>query len=436
MSRDLARNPRTAGVRRPSIILAGLFLAASCVVGGCVGGAAAMAEATSGATRAAGSPDAASQAAAAMNAFGLDFYKRGLAAGNTVFSPTSVVVALSMAQAGARGATASQMDAVLHAAAGAGGGNGINSLSQVLAGRSGSYKDLIGRDRPLTLTIANAPFAQSDLALQPQYLDTLAQRYGAGLRLADFRGDPNGACRLIDSWVGDQTEGRIPKLLDTLDSSTRLVLVNAVYLKAAWLEPFNPAVTTDAPFTRPDGSGVSVPTMSLGLSSARYASGSGWQAVELPYTGGALAMTIVVPDDMAAFESNLDGPGFDAITSALQTVDVDLTMPRFKIETKSDISSALEKMGMPLAFDPDRADFSGITTQERLFVSAVVHQADISVDEAGTEATAATAVVVAAASGMPVQRVTLHVDRPYMFAVRDTETGAILFLGRVVDPSA
>jgi serpin B len=147
-------------------------------------------------------------------------------------------------------------------------------------------------------------------------------------------------------------------------------------------------------------------------------------------------MTIVVPDDLAAFESSLDAVRFAQITAALQPAAVDLTLPRFKIETKSNLASALAGMGMPLAFDPNRADFSGITTQEQLYISKVIHQANISVDEKGTEASAATAVVMAAASGAPTQPVTLHVDRPFIFAVRDTKTGAILFLGRVVDPSA
>jgi serpin B len=395
-----------------------------------------MAEATSQATRAAVSPDAATQAATAVDAFGLDFYKAAFTAGgNAVFSPTSIVLALSMAQAGAVGETASQMDTVLHSAAGTGDGNGINSLDQSLAGLSGTFKDANGKDLELTLRIANAPFAQSGLQLQRAYLDTLASRYGAGLRLVDFANDPAGACKLIDGWVSDQTEGRIPKLLESLDSATHLVLVNAIYLQAPWQTPFDVQNTNPEPFTRSDGSQVSVPTMGLNLSVADYASGSGWQAVELPYAGGSLVMTIVVPDNLATFERSLDVARFAQITASLEPTDVDLTLPRFKIETKSDLSSVLAQMGMPLAFDPDRADFSGITTQEQLYISAVIHQANISVDEKGTEASAATAVVMTAGLA-PSKQVTLHVDRPFIFAVRDTNTGAILFLGRVTDPSA
>ena len=415
----------------------GALVLAGAIVSSCAGQAAAMAEARSQATRIAGSPGDAAQAAAAIDAFGFDFYKSSLVlGGNAVVSPTSIVLALSMAQAGARGETASQMDNVLHSASGAGGGNGINSLGQMLAGLSGTFKDPGGTEHQLTLRIANAPFAQRDLQLQQPFLDTLASKYGAGLRLVDFQNDATGACRLIDSWVSDQTEGRIPKMLDGLDSNVRLVLVNAIYLKAPWLEPFAESDTKAAPFTRPDGSQVSVPTMSLNLSEGRYASGTGWQAVELPYGGGSLAMTVVVPDDLAAFEGSLDAARFSQITAALQPKDVDLTFPRFKIETKSDLNSALARMGMPLAFEPIQADFSGMTTQEQLYIERVVHQANIAVNERGTYATAATAVVIAAASAAPIQQVELHVDRPFIFAVRDSSTGAILFLGRMVDPSA
>ena len=432
-----ATNPiGRAGAARGELLGFGMVVLVGAILAGCSGQAAAIAEATSQATRVPGSPPAATQGAAAVDAFGFDFYKSGLTSGgNAVVSPASIVLALSMAQEGARGQTAAQMDATLHSAAGSGGGNGINSLDLALTGLSGAFKDSDGKDQQLTLRIANAPFAQNGLQLQQPFLEALSSRYGAGLRLVDFKSDPDSACKLIDGWVSDQTEARIPKLLDSLDAATRLVLVNAIYLKAPWQTPFDSSNTKNSPFTRPNGSQVSVPTMSLNLSAGRYASGSGWQAVELPYAGRSLAMTIVVPDDLAAFGASLDASRFSQITTALQQAAVDLTLPRFKIETKSDLSSALARMGMPLAFDPDRADFSGITTQEQLYISKVIHQANISVDEKGTEASAATAVQMET-TAMPSRQVTLHVDRPFLFAVRDTRTGAILFLGRVVDPSA
>jgi serine protease inhibitor len=427
-----------AALRLSSRVLpAGSILLASSIVWGCTGQASAGGLATSQATRVVGSSSDATQAAAAIDAFGFDFYGKTLATGgNGVMSPASVVLALSMAQAGARGDTAAQMETVLHGALGSGGGNGINSLDQALARLSGTFQVPGKADQKLALRIANAAFAQAGEQWQQAYLDTLAARYGAGLRLVDFRANPTAACSAINSWVNDQTEARIPKILDSLDNTTRLVLANAIYLKAPWLEPFENDGTKDAPFTKPDGSQVSVPTMSAGLSEATYASGSGWQAVELPYANRSLAMTIVLPDDLAAFEKGLDAARFGRITAALQNTEVALTLPRFKIETKSDLSSILSAMGMPLAFDLDKADFSGMTTQEPLFIAKVVHQANISVDENGTEASAATVVAMDAASTAATRQVTLNVDKPFLFAIRDTTTGAILFLGRVTDPSA
>ncbi|MFI5258737.1 MAG: serpin family protein [Candidatus Limnocylindrales bacterium] len=425
---------RGIGGARHLAAAAASLLAIGGVVWGCSGQAAAVDLATSGATRASASTADATQAAAATTAFGLDLLRTGTyAGGNVVLSPASIAFALAMARAGAAGETAAQMDAVMHSAAGSGAGNGLNSLSQALAGLSGTVT-VDGRDQQLTLRIANAPFAQRGLQLEPAYLDTLATNFGAGLRLVDFDGDSSGAIRTINGWVSDQTENRIPSLLNTLPLGTQLVLVNAIYLKAPWQTQFEPGATSSQPFTRLDGSQVAVPTMSSEIECS-YAQGPGWQAADVPYAGGSLVMTIIVPDDLAGFEGELTAARLDAITAAMQPARLDLALPRFKTETKSDLTSTLPAMGMPLAFDPINADFSGITRQERLFIALVVHQATISVDETGTEATAATAVVMAAASGAP-SGASFHVNRPFLFAIRDTTTGAILFLGRIVDPVA
>jgi serine protease inhibitor len=406
------------------------------VLYGCTGQAAANDVARSDASRAAGSAAEAKQAASALNAFGFDLYRTTTSAGgNEVFSPVSIELALAMARAGAVGDTASQMDSVMHAAYGSGNGNGLNSLDQALAGLSGSYPNPLGSQQTVSLHVANAPFAQRGYSLKQPYLDILAGRFDAGLRLADFAGDPTGSCKLINDWISDQTEGRIPKLLDGLDPLTRLVLANAIYMKAPWQAAFRPESTKDSPFTRIDGTKVTVPTMSLPLDSATYASEPGWQAAELGYVGGSLAMTLILPDDLPTFETKLDATLFDQITGALRSTPGELTLPRFKTETRIDLNETLAAMGMPSAFDTARADFSGITDQERLFISQVVHQANISVDEKGTEASAATVVAIAAASASPTNLVTFHVDRPFVFAVRDRNSGAILFLGRIVDPS-
>jgi serpin B len=414
----------------------GLLALAGAVLWSCAGPAAANDVARSDASRAGGSASDARQAAAAINAFGFDLFKAIAPADrNEVFSPTSISLALAMARAGAAGETARQMDAVMHGIYGTGGGNGLSSLDQALAGLSGSFRNGPGAVQAVKLHIANAPFAQRGLTLQQPYLDALASKFDAGLRLADFAGDPNGSCKLINGWVRDQTEGRIPNILGGLDSQTRLVLADAIYMKAPWQAAFWPEATKDSPFTRLDGSQATVPTMSLDLDLATYAAGPGWQAAELGYVGGSLAMTVILPDDLAAFEMKLDADLFDQIAGALERTPGDLTLPRFKAETRIDLTGTASEMGMPSAFEKD-ADFSGITVQQRLFISEVMHQANISVDEKGTEASAAATVAIAAAATSPADRVTFHVDRPFLFAVRDRQTGAILFLGRIVDPSA
>jgi serpin B len=268
------------------------------------------------------------------------------------------------------------------------------------------------------------------------YLEALASRFGAGLRLVDYRNASEAARHEINAWVSDQTEQRIPELLvpGTITRDERLTLVNAIYLKAAWLTPFTEDATKPGPFTRLDGSTVDVPLMHLG-ESLSYAAGDGWQAVELPYVGGSLAMTIIVPDDLTAFEAALTPERLATITGALESRPVILTLPKFGTESKIDLATTLAAMGMPTAFLPGPADFTGITTEEPLFISAVIHQANIDVDEKGTTAAAATAVVIRAGSA-PAEPVTLTVDHPFLFALRDVPTSSVLFLGRITDPSA
>ncbi len=394
--------------------------------------------ARSDAPRTSADPSAAPEAAAALNAFGLDLYRVLIARAqddNVVISPASIAIALAMARAGARGETAAQMDAVLRSLGSDGSADAINALDALLTSRSGSFVAHDGDSHDLTLRVANAPFAQRDMAWQQAFLDALAERFGAGVRLVDYETDPEKARRLINAWVDEQTERRIPELLapGILTELTRLVLVNAIYLKAPWETAFPPEATNPGTFTRLDGSTVEVPLMAL-TESFLYAEGADWRAVELPYVGGSLALTIVVPDDIAAFEAGLDADAFARLTAALAPGQVDLAMPRFETETKAELAELLGALGMPFAFDPERADFSGMTTENQLFIAHVVHQANISVDEKGTEAAAATAVVMDTTSA-PAGPVRFRIDRPFLFALRDVPTGAVLFLGRVLDPS-
>jgi serpin B len=420
--------------------------------------------AKSDAPRASAPPSTAKKAATAINAFGVDLYRRVLADGlldpakGAVISPTSIALALAMARAGAKGETAAEMDRVMRSAGADSLATAMNALERALSSRSGRFAAYAGESGggDVFLKIANAPFAQEGMPLEQPYLDTLASRYGAGVRLVDYRTDPAGARKTVNAWVKKQTAGRIPDLLAKPDVTTltRLILVNALYLKAPWLNPFDVADTTPGRFTRPDGSRVTVPMMSLtscqggGICPLPYAAGAGWRAVELPYLGDSLAMTIIVPKDLAAFERGLTSQKLTRIIGALRTeppgtttwevYDVHVTMPRFGIESRADLADALSAMGMPLAFDLDTADFSGISPIARetgLYIKKVIHQANIDVDEKGTEAAAATAVVMATGGGPMTREVEFRVDRPFLFLIRDVPTGAILFMGRVVDPS-
>ena len=425
---------RTSMKNHRLALLAAVVLGASSGCGGA--GTAGVDLAAAAVPRASADPAGAIDAAKALAALGLDLYRKlATGSGNVVFSPASIGLALSMARAGAKGTTAAQMDTVMRAMASDDHAAWVNALDTALDSRTGTFKDVAGKDQPVTLRIANAPFAQRDMKLVSTYLDALASRFGAGLRLVDYKKDFEAARKAIDAWVSDQTEQRIPELIaeGDLDDMTRLVLVNAIYLKAAWQMPFSADLTKPASFTKVDGSTIQVPTMAA-TEEFRYAEGAGWKAVELPYVGGSLAMTVIVPDDLAAFEASLDTAALGAITGVLSTRRVDLTMPKFGIETRADLGATLTALGMTDAFDPNRADFSGMTTDERLYISKVIHQANIDVDEKGTTAAAATAVEIRAMA-LPADPVTLHVDRPFLFLVRDVPTGAILFMGRTTEPA-
>lgn len=383
-----------------------------------------------------GSAEQAKTVADAIDAFGLTLFARATSGGgNAVVSPASVALALAMARAGARGETAAQMDAAMHSLGSDANGPGLAALDQVLSKVSGTFRDAEGDEHDVTLRIANAAFSQRGMQLTQAYLDALATRLGSGLHLVDYATGPEAARQLINAWVSEKTQQRIKELLaaGTIDPLTRLVLVNAIYLKAPWETPLPVEATKPAPFTLAGGRQIDVPTMNATLE-ASYAGAAGWQAVQLPYAGGSLAMLVIVPDDLASFEAGLDAARLGQIVDSLAPGQVQVALPRFKLETKVDLAGVLAAMGMPLAFDRGAADFSGITPDEQLYIDAVIHQANIDVDEKGTEAAAATAVVMRA-TGLPAEPKVLRADRPFLFALRELSTGTILFLGRVADPS-
>ena len=371
----------------------------------------------------------AAAASAAIERFGIDLYRRLAAAspGNVVVSPVSIATALTMVLAGARGATSEEMVRTLRIEDPSTIHRAMNALTAELARRSSGE---------VTLAVSNSLWAQRGLAIESPFLDTLAAEYGSGLQLVDYVGDPDGARIVINDWVDDQTEGRIPELLadGAITPDARLTVVNAVYLKAPWLVQFDPAATRPGPFTTTGGETVEVPMMTM-VEPLPYAAGDGWQAVELPYVGGGLALLLLLPEPDFLHDFEQIFLLTDA-TNYLAPAEVRLTMPRFDIESALPLGDLLQTLGMQAAFTDD-ADFSGITVQEPLKIGAVIHQANITVDEAGTEAAAATAVIMetAAAPADPAEPVEVRLDRPFVFALRDTTTGALLFLGRVGAPA-
>ena len=375
---------------------------------------------------------------AGNSAFAFDLYQEVRDQdGNIFYSPHSISLALAMTYAGAREGTERQMAETLrftlpqdrlHPA--------FNALDLELAGRGegGSGADGEG----FRLNIVNRIWGGVGYSFLSEFLDVLAQDYGAGLSLLDFINAPEESRVTINDWVSDQTEGRIEDLIPpgSITPLTRLVLTNAIYFNAAWSEPFVEAATRDQPFYLLDGSQVAVPMMSQ-ETSLGYAAGDGYQAVELPYEGNELSMVIFLPDAsrFEEFDAALEAAHVGVILEELNYRVIDLSMPRFTFEWEVSLAGVLSAMGMPIAFDPLNADFSGMTDVEQLFISGVIHKAFVAVDEEGTEAAAATAVVVGTTSAEPEPELVVTIDRPFVLLIRDIETGAILFVGRVVDPS-
>ena len=354
--------------------------------------------------------------------------------GNLFYSPYSISTALAMTYAGAAGDTAKQMStalqftlpqAQLHPA--------FNQLALDLASRGQNAQGTGGKS--FSLNIANALWGQQDYQIQSAFLNTLAQNYGAGMNLLDFINAPENSRVTINNWVSSQTNNRINDLLPqgSIDSLTRFVLTNAIYFDAAWQDPF-PKSTGDGTFNLLDGSTVTVPMMSR-EGGYNYIKANGYQAIELPYSGNEIAMDIIMPDagKFTTFESSMTADKVNGIIGSLQNSFMALTMPKFSFDSSFSLKSALSALGMPIAFSDTNADFSGITGNTDLHISDVVHKAFVAVDEEGTEAAAATGVVIGLAA-MPQYSMT--VDQPFVFLIRDIQTNSILFIGRVLNPGA
>ncbi len=353
---------------------------------------------------------------------------------NVFYSPYSISLALAMTYAGAKGQTADEMAKALHFLLPAERLHpAFNKLALELESRSQS-KDL-APDLVFQLNVANSLWGQAGFAFEKDFLDTLAANYAAGMRLVDYEKDAEAARRKINDWVSQSTNQKIKDIIPegALDALTRLVLANAVYFKAAWLHPFEPDATQPDAFRRLDGSTADVPMMHE-QSGFSWMQGDGYRAVELPYVGWQLSMLIVLPDEgkFGDVETRLDAEFLNATLAGLQSGEVILALPKFKFEWSLGLGEGLGALGMQDAFNPQAADFSGMDGKRDLYVSQILHKAYVAVDEAGTEAAAATTAIMEAAS-LPSDLVEFTIDRPFFFIIRDNPTGTILFVGRVMD---
>ncbi len=376
-------------------------------------------------------------AAAAINAFADDMFLHLTTVdpvANLVFSPASIALALAMTSAGAKGATLSEMDAVLHIDDPSTIHRSMNGLSAALDATNKTQDNTgdggVGVSE-VQLSIANSLWGQSGVNFEQAFLDLLSSEYGAGMELVDYKTDPQAARQAINEWVATETHDRIPELLadGTITVMSRLTLVNAIYLKANWYDTFDKDQTVTESFASPAGD-VDVQMMHTSRRLS-HSEGDGWQAIELPYVFGELSLVVAVGD---APDTLL--PTIADAVAPLRERPVELGFPKFDIETSVSLADTLKDMGMPTAFT-DAADFSAMTTDEKLIIGDVIHQANITVDEEGTEAAAATAVVMVATSA-PAEEdpITLTIDRPFTFWLIARSTGVVVFMGRVNDPSA
>lgn len=377
------------------------------------------------------------EAVSSSNAFAVDLYKQLSAQpGNLFFSPESISTDFAMAYAGASGQTAAEMARVLH----------FTLPPQRLHPAMGAL--LAAMNAPhqgYSLNVADALWAEQDERFQPAYLNLVQANYGARFHPVDFKTAPDAARAAINAWVAEQTSDKIQNLLapGTVNPFTRLVLANAIYFKAAWLDQFDTQDTQKQDFHLTAGKTIQVPMMTTSLTSS-YFKGPSFQALSLRYRKNEISMLILLPDSvdgLPALERTLTAANLDKwIASLAYTEDVIVSLPRFKITQQFELSSTLKDLGMRSAFDAGSADFSAITADNSLSISAAIHKAFIDVDENGTEAAAATAVVMIATAapheGPPPTPIRFTANHPFLFLIRENASGAILFMGRVTDPTS
>lgn len=339
-----------------------------------------------------------------------------------------------MTYTGAKGKTAEEMAAVMHF---------DPDVAKLCAGYAALVKEINGGGevRGFQLSTANALWGQKGYGFLPEFLDPLKASFGAGLNEMDFAKDADGARKTINAWVEKETQDKIKDLIPpgALDRMTRLVLTNAIYFKAAWAEPFKKENTKNGPFHLAGGGTVTVPMM-------RQVHGHGYletgdlQVLNMPYEKFAVSMTILLPkkaDGLGKVEQSITADQVAAWVAGLKHARADVTLPKFKVTEECLLAQTLVAMGMPTAFDGAKADFSTMNGgKEPLWISEVIHKAFVDVNEAGTEAAAATAVVMLGSAARPGEPVVFRADRPFVFLIRDVRSGCVLFMGRMANPKA
>jgi len=379
----------------------------------------------------------------ANNQFAFELYSQYKSQdGNIFFSPYSISTALAMTYEGARGKTAEEMQAVFHFP---------QDDNARRVGFAAIYNEINKKDKKYNLSTANALWAQKDYKFLGSYFNLIQTYYGGNVTNLDFVGDAENSRITINKWVEEQTNHKIKDIIPpgVLNSLTRLVLTNAVYFKAKWFIPFLNE-TTDQDFRVSAGNAIKVKMMSLYGSGVKasdgeivpirfnYAETEKAQILELPYQGNETSMLILLPkgDNLQDIEQSLTADKLYEWRSMLKETKLDgVYLPRFKFETKYFMPETLKRMGMKKAFDPSEADFSGMDGTRNLYISDVIHQAFIDVNETGTEAAAAT-VVVMTLTMAPGEPKVFRADHPFIFIIQQRDTGNILFMGRVADPTA
>jgi serpin B len=365
---------------------------------------------------------------AANNRLALDLYRRlREKEGNIFFSPWSISSAMAITLEGARGETEREMRTVLNLP----GEERRPAFARF-------YNEINRKEKRYELDMANAFWAQKDFHFLDSYFDVIKKYYGGNVENLDFIGDTEGSRKTINRWVEGKTKEKIKDLIPqgAIDGQTRLVITNAIYFKGQWIKQFDQKNTQESEFRVTPDKAVKVQMMNLQDAKFKYTEDETVQILELPYAGEELSMLILLPkeDSPDKVESTLVAEKLDEWRVSMKEEQVDVYLPRFKLETKYSLIETFKELGLKQAFDPGQADFSGMTGRRDLFISKIIHQAFVEVNEEGTEAAAATGVVMTL-TAMPTKKIFM-VDHPFIFIIMDRTTGAIFFLGRVANPAA